>query len=147
MAAVSKVRHLGWPGPQQRRGLVALFSQRGRCIAAASTAAAAGAAAVVATTAAGLCSAQGLSLTDLDKGYPQRTTNPLAVIRKRPAQPRVPGESQYTTSEVADHNRSDDMWVTYKDGVYDVTEFAAVSSSQNSALHHPVLFRFTCATF
>ena len=25
-------------------------------------------------------------------GYPPRTTNPLAVVRKRPAQPRVTGE-------------------------------------------------------
>ena len=67
---------------------------------------------------------------NLDKGYAQRTTNPLAVIRKRPALPCVPGEPQYTVEEVSLHNRPGDMWVTYKDGVYDVSDFAQVSNNR-----------------
>lgn len=62
----------------------------------------------------------------LDAGYKPRTTNPLAVIRKRPAEPHRPGEPLFTHEQVADHNQPSDMWVTYKDGVYDVTQFAQV---------------------
>eukprot|EP01050_Picozoa_sp_SAG11_P017257 SAG11_NODE_2468_length_3322_cov_1.578964_1_plen_126_part_00 len=75
------------------------------------------------------CAAQGRPVLDLDKGYAPRTTNPLAVIRKRPALLCVPGEPKYTAEEVSLHNRPGDLWVTYKDGVYDVSNFAQVSNS------------------
>lgn len=94
-----------------------------------------GPAAVAAAAASGLftvatsstCQTHGLTTAELDEGYAPRTTNPLAVIRKRPGAAPVAGEKQYTVEEVAAHNRPGDMWVTYKDGVYDVTEFADVS--------------------
>ena len=115
--------------------LPAGFHGRSRVrVAAAAAAAAAGAAAAV--TSSTLCSAQGRTATDLDKGYVPRTTNPLAVIRKRAALPRVPGEPEYTTDEVSSHNSADDMWVTYKDGVYDVTEFASVRARFLSPIRH-----------
>jgi hypothetical protein len=81
------------------------------------------------------CSAQGVAAVGLDKGYAPRTTNPLAVIRKRPALPRVPGEPQYTAEQVSSHNRPGDMWVTYKDGVYNVSDFAQVNDYIHAARH------------
>lgn len=91
-------------------------------------AACAGAGIVATTLLSDSCRADSPVQVNLDKGYAARTTNPLAVIRKRAALPSVPGEPQYTVEEVAMHNRPGDMWVTYKDGVYDVSEFAQVRS-------------------
>ena len=114
------------------QGRVLTACLHGRGITSASTRAAVGLA-VAAGTSMGAavihesCIAQGEAGMGLDKGYAPRTTNPLAVIRKRPALPRVPGEPQYTTEQVSLHNRPGDMWVTYKDGVYNVSDFAQVS--------------------
>lgn len=91
-------------------------------------AAAAGTGMMIAVVVRESCSAQGVSAVGLDDGYAPRTTNPLAVIRKRPALPRVPGEPQYTAEQVSSHNRPGDMWVTYKDGVYNVSDFAQVNN-------------------
>ena len=100
-------------------------SHRGCGPAAAAAAAAASGLLTVATSST--CQAHGLTTAELDEGYAPRTTNPLAVIRKRPGAAPVAGEKQYTVEEVSAHNRPGDMWVTYRDGVYDVTDFADVS--------------------
>jgi len=63
------------------------------------------------------------AVDDLDEGYAARTTNPLTVVRKRSGPIAQPGEPQYTQEQVALHDVPDDMWVTYRDGVYDVTKF------------------------
>ena len=51
-------------------------------------------------------------------------------MRKRPALPAVAGEPLFTAEEVAEHDDASDpakgLWVTYKDGVYNVTEFTNV---------------------
>ena len=67
-----------------------------------------------------------------------RTNVGLAVVRKRPALRPVEGEPLFTTEEVAEHNDAPEagfggylqkrgsLWVTYMDGVYDVTDFMSV---------------------
>ena len=66
----------------------------------------------------------------LDEGYRARTPVELAVVRKRPALPAVAGEPLFTAEEVAEHDDASDpakgLWVTYKDGVYNVTEFTNI---------------------
>ena len=37
-------------------------------------------------------------------------------------QKRKPALPEYQPEEIARHNRKESVWVTYKDGVYDVTE-------------------------
>jgi len=62
-------------------------------------------------------------VNDLDAGYAPMTTNRLTVVRKRQGPPQQVGEPAFTTDEVMTHNKLEDMWVTYQDGVYDVTDF------------------------
>jgi len=75
------------------------------------------------------------SVDDLPAGYKARTTNPLTVVRKRRGPPPVPGEKLFTQDEVAEHSTPDDMWVTYQDGVYDVTEFCQEHPGGAKFLH------------
>ena len=62
----------------------------------------------------------------LDAGYRAMTDAGLAIVRKRPALSPVEGEPLFTAEEVAAHDDASGpqgLWMTYKDGVYDLTDF------------------------
>lgn len=45
-----------------------------------------------------------------------------------------PGLPMYTRADVAKHNKPDDLWVTFRNGVYDVTEFQSKHPGGNKIL-------------
>ena len=62
----------------------------------------------------------------LDAGYRAMTDAGLAIVRKRPALAPLEGEPLFTAEEVAAHDDASGpqgLWMTYKDGVYDLTDF------------------------
>ena len=78
------------------------------------------------SSAAAAAAAAAAASPPLDVGYLPKTAVELAIVRKRPALPPRESEPLFTTEEVARHDDADapqGLWVTYKDGVYDLTVF------------------------
>ena len=69
-----------------------------------------------------------LALTIAADDEVAKIRGPSPPCKRRDGAPQAPGERIYTREEVSQMDGVDGrpMWVTYKDGVYDVTEFAQV---------------------
>jgi sulfite oxidase len=61
-------------------------------------------------------------------------TESEAVPADAPSPGNRPGLPIFSRAEIAKHNKPDDLWVTFKDGVYNVTEFQSKHPGGNKIL-------------